>query len=92
MTIKLAGKIEAVFCDQCDNPCEKEIIEITHYKDGTEGDAITIHFCSVICQEEHAGVPERIEQEADKRERSAINQLCRFMCPRCTERAKRFQP
>ena len=91
MTIKSTGKLEVIVCDHCAFPCETEVVEVREYRAGYEEQAITQHFCSRICWEEHTGVAEKIAQGIERGTRKEVNTIhSKLLCPKCTERLKRF--
>jgi hypothetical protein len=88
--LKLAGQVTVIVCDHCCLPCEQEVYEYSHYQIGKERAAVTQHFCSRACQDEHAGIQERVTQAIDRGLRAEVKLVYRGVCPKCTERLRKF--
>ena len=90
MTVKITGKVESIICDQCAQPCESNVIEISTYRvDQLNGSAIN-HFCSSTCFEEYLEIPEKINSGCEREIRRECGKMHKVVCPKCTSRLEKF--
>lgn len=83
MTIRTAGKIEAAFCDQCETPCETDVITVAVGRE-------LKHFCSWLCCDEYRELPEKTSHEIERQTRIECGKLHKFCCPKCKQRLNRI--